>query len=52
MMKQYKCIDNRVEKDVVVSYDSTCMMIEFDKTYIISIFPETKTFIVDIIGGN
>ena len=48
-MKQYICKDNNVGKEVVVNYDSTCMMIEIEGEYVISIFPDTKIFIVDEI---
>jgi hypothetical protein len=52
-MKQYVCDGNETDlKDVIVSYDSTCMMIEVDEKYVISIFPDKKRFVVDIIGGN
>ena len=51
-MKEYKCEENKVEKNVVISYDSKYMIIEFDDKYIISIDPYTKTYNVGYIGEN
>jgi len=51
-MKQYVCRENNVGKEIIINYDSTCMLIEVDGKYIINIFPDTKTFVVNEIGGN